>query len=52
MARQKLASVWDDAGGIWHNETESTSLGGCTAVAQRVGIMLLNAVLEFDRGLG
>jgi beta-ureidopropionase / N-carbamoyl-L-amino-acid hydrolase len=36
------------AGGISHNEAESTSLDECAAGAQ----VLLNAVLEFDRGLG
>ena len=36
------------AGGISHNEMESTSFGECAAGAQ----VLLNAVLEFDRGLG
>jgi len=36
------------AGGISHNEAESTSLGECAAGAQ----VLLNAVLEFDRRLG
>ena len=36
------------AGGISHNETESTSLDECAAGAQ----VLLNAVLEFDRRLG
>jgi N-carbamoyl-L-amino-acid hydrolase len=36
------------AGGISHNEAESTSLDECAAGAQ----VLLNAVLEFDRRLG
>jgi len=36
------------AGGISHNEAESTSLEQCAAGAQ----VLLNAVLEFDRRLG
>jgi N-carbamoyl-L-amino-acid hydrolase len=36
------------AGGISHNEAESTSFDECAAGAQ----VLLNAVLEFDRGLG
>jgi len=36
------------AGGISHNEAESTSLAECAAGAQ----VLLNAVLEFDRRLG
>ena len=36
------------AGGISHNEAESTSLTQCAAGAQ----VLLNAVLEFDRRLG
>jgi N-carbamoyl-L-amino-acid hydrolase len=36
------------AGGISHNEAESTTLDECAAGAQ----VLLNAVLEFDRGLG
>jgi N-carbamoyl-L-amino-acid hydrolase len=36
------------AGGISHNETESTSFDQCAAGAQ----VLLNAVLEFDRRLG
>jgi beta-ureidopropionase / N-carbamoyl-L-amino-acid hydrolase len=36
------------AGGISHNEAESTSLDECAAGAQ----VLLNAVLEFDRTLG
>jgi beta-ureidopropionase / N-carbamoyl-L-amino-acid hydrolase len=36
------------AGGISHNEAESTSPDECAAGAQ----VLLNAVLEFDRGLG
>ncbi len=36
------------AGGISHNETESTSFDECAAGAQ----VLLNAVLEFDRRLG
>jgi N-carbamoyl-L-amino-acid hydrolase len=36
------------AGGISHNEAESTSLEDCAAGAQ----VLLNAVLEFDRRLG
>jgi hypothetical protein len=36
------------AGGISHNEAESTSFDECAADAQ----VLLNAVLEFDRRLG
>jgi N-carbamoyl-L-amino-acid hydrolase len=36
------------AGGISHNEAESTSPEECAAGAQ----VLLNAVLEYDRGLG
>jgi N-carbamoyl-L-amino-acid hydrolase len=36
------------AGGISHNEAESTTFDECTAGAQ----VLLNAVLEFDRRLG
>jgi N-carbamoyl-L-amino-acid hydrolase len=36
------------AGGISHNEAESTSFDECAAGAQ----VLLNAVLEFDRRLG
>ena len=36
------------AGGISHNESESTSFDECAAGAQ----VLLNAVLEFDRRLG
>jgi len=36
------------AGGISHNEAESTTFDECAAGAQ----VLLNAVLEFDRGLG
>jgi len=36
------------AGGISHNEAESTSLDECAAGAQ----VLLNAVLEYDRRLG
>src|ERR1700728_461747 len=36
------------AGGISHNEAESTSFGECAAGAQ----VLLNAVLEYDRKLG
>jgi beta-ureidopropionase / N-carbamoyl-L-amino-acid hydrolase len=36
------------AGGISHNEAEATSFDECAAGAQ----VLLNAVLEFDRGLG
>jgi beta-ureidopropionase / N-carbamoyl-L-amino-acid hydrolase len=36
------------AGGISHNEAESTSFAECAAGAQ----VLLNAVLEFDRRLG
>ena len=36
------------AGGISHNETESTSFDECAAGAQ----VLLNAVLEYDRRLG
>jgi beta-ureidopropionase / N-carbamoyl-L-amino-acid hydrolase len=36
------------AGGISHNEAESTSFADCAAGAQ----VLLNAVLEFDRRLG
>jgi beta-ureidopropionase / N-carbamoyl-L-amino-acid hydrolase len=36
------------AGGISHNETESTSFDECAAGAQ----VLINAVLEFDRRLG
>jgi beta-ureidopropionase / N-carbamoyl-L-amino-acid hydrolase len=36
------------AGGISHNEAESTTLDECAAGAQ----VLLNAVLEFDGGLG
>jgi N-carbamoyl-L-amino-acid hydrolase len=36
------------AGGISHNEAESTSFEECAAGAQ----VLLNAVLEFDRRLG
>jgi N-carbamoyl-L-amino-acid hydrolase len=36
------------AGGISHNEAESTSFDECAAGAQ----VLLNAVLEFDRSLG
>jgi beta-ureidopropionase / N-carbamoyl-L-amino-acid hydrolase len=36
------------AGGISHNEAESTSFDACAAGAQ----VLLNAVLEFDRRLG
>jgi beta-ureidopropionase / N-carbamoyl-L-amino-acid hydrolase len=36
------------AGGISHNEAESTSFNECAAGAQ----VLLNAVLEFDRRLG
>ena len=36
------------AGGISHNEAESTSFDECAAGAQ----VLLNAVLEFDRKLG
>ena len=35
------------AGGISHNEAESTSFDECTAGAQ----VLLNAVLEYDRRL-
>jgi beta-ureidopropionase / N-carbamoyl-L-amino-acid hydrolase len=35
-------------GGISHNETESTTFEECAAGAQ----VLLNAVLEYDRGLG
>jgi N-carbamoyl-L-amino-acid hydrolase len=35
-------------GGISHNEAESTTLEECAAGAQ----VLLNAVLEYDRGLG
>jgi N-carbamoyl-L-amino-acid hydrolase len=33
--------------GISHNEAESTSFEECTAGAQ----VLLNAILEYDRGL-
>ena len=36
------------AGGISHNEAESTSFDECAAGAQ----VLLNAVLEFDRTAG
>ena len=36
------------AGGISHNEAETTSVEECAAGAQ----VLLNAVLEFDRKLG
>ena len=36
------------AGGISHNEAESTSFEECAAGAQ----VLLNAVLEYDRRLG
>jgi beta-ureidopropionase / N-carbamoyl-L-amino-acid hydrolase len=36
------------AGGLSHNEAESTTFADCAAGAQ----VLLNAVLEFDRGLG
>ena len=36
------------AGGISHNEAESTSFDECAAGAQ----VMLNAVLEYDRTLG